>query len=68
MEIFNEIVKKKLGKYISKRKWIKENFSDIQFIFAESMSIYILPNWLQMCQKTQVLNLSDNNIKDISVL
>jgi len=32
------------------------------------MGIEILPQWLDMCKKTQLLNLSDNNIKDISVV
>jgi len=32
------------------------------------MGIEILPQWLDMCKKTQLLNLSDNNIKEISVV
>jgi len=32
------------------------------------MGIEILPQWLDMCKKTQLLDLSDNNIKEISVV
>jgi len=52
----------------SKYKWIEESLTHIQFIFAEKTKMEILPQWVKICQKMQLINLSGNHIRDISDL
>lgn len=49
-------------------QWAQESLSYIHFVFAQSLNIEILPSWLGVCHRIQLLNLSDNRIKDISIL
>jgi hypothetical protein len=52
----------------SKNKWVEESLANIQFIFAEKTNMPKIPQWLGLCTKMQLINLSGNSIKDISPL
>lgn len=52
----------------SKNKWVEESLANIQFIFAEKTSMGKLPQWLGLCTKMQLINLSGNGLRDVSAL